>query len=128
MLKKELKKFFAPEFLNRIDEIIVFNALKKEQVVEIVKIELSKLTSRLIGLKYDIQFDNTVIDYISEIGFDENYGARPLKRAIQDKIEDYISEEVLRNNIKEGQSYNLSINDGNVSVKEIKKSKKKKGE
>ena len=128
MLKGELKKFFAPEFLNRIDEIIVFNALKKEQVFEIVKIELSKLSSRLIGLKYDIKFDDSVINFISEVGFDVNYGARPLKRAIQDKIEDFISEEVLRNNIKEGVSYNLSINDGNVVIKESKKGKKKKGE
>ena len=128
MLKGELKKFFAPEFLNRIDEIIVFNALKKEQVFEIVKIELSKLSTRLIGLKYDIKFDDTVINFISEVGFDVNYGARPLKRAIQDKIEDFISEEVLRNNIKEGLSYKLSINDGNVVIKESKKGKKKKGE
>ena len=128
MLKKELKKFFAPEFLNRIDEIIVFNSLKKDEIVEIVKIELSKLTQRLTSRNYQIKFDKSVVDFISEVGFDENYGARPLKRAIQDKIEDFISEEVLRGNIKEGTDYELSVVDNNVQISQQKKSRKKKGE
>ena len=127
MLKKELKKFFAPEFLNRIDEIIVFNSLKKEQIFEIVKIELSKLQSRLQGRKYQIVFDESIVDFISEVGFDENYGARPLKRAIQDKIEDYISEEVLKGSIKEETDYTLTVVDGNIQIEPNKKTKKKKG-
>ena len=127
MLKKELKKFFAPEFLNRIDEIIVFNSLKKEQIFEIVKIELSKLQSRLQGRKYQIVFDDSIVDFISEVGFDENYGARPLKRAIQDKIEDYISEEVLKGSIKEETDYTLTVVDGNIQIEPNKKTKKKKG-
>ena len=127
MLKKELKKFFAPEFLNRIDEIIVFNSLKKEQIFEIVKIELSKLQSRLQGRKYQIVFDDSIVDFISEVGFDENYGARPLKRAIQDKIEDYISEEVLKGSIKEETDYILTVVDGNIQIEQNKKTKKKKG-
>jgi ATP-dependent Clp protease ATP-binding subunit ClpC len=127
MLKKELKKFFAPEFLNRIDEIIVFNSLKKEQIFEIVKIELSKLQSRLQGRKYQIVFDDSIVDFISEVGFDENYGARPLKRAIQDKIEDYISEEVLKGSIKEETDYTLTVVDGNIQIEQNKKTKKKKG-
>lgn len=128
MLKKELKKFFAPEFLNRIDEIIVFNSLKKDEIVEIVKIELSKLTNRLTSRNYQIKFDSSVVNFISEVGFDENYGARPLKRAIQDKIEDYISEEVLKGSIKENTDYELSVVDGVVQINQQKKSKKKKGE
>jgi len=127
MLKKELKKFFAPEFLNRIDEIIVFNNLKKEQIAEIVKIELNKLSNRLTGLRYKINFTDSIVDLISEIGFDEMYGARPLKRAIQDKIEDYISEEVLKGSITEDKEYELVAEEGNVKITEIKKSKKKKG-
>jgi ATP-dependent Clp protease ATP-binding subunit ClpC len=127
MLKKELKKFFAPEFLNRIDEIIVFNNLKKEQIAEIVKIELNKLSNRLTGLKYKINFTDSIVNLISEIGFDETYGARPLKRAIQDKIEDYISEEVLKGNITEDKEYELVAEEGNVKITEIKKTKKKKG-
>ena len=127
ILKKELKKFFAPEFLNRIDEIIVFNNLKKEQIAEIVKIELNKLSKRLSGLKYQINFTDSIIDLISEVGFDETYGARPLKRAIQDKIEDYISEEVLKGNISEEKEYELVAEEGNVKIIETKKARKKKG-
>ena len=127
ILKKELKKFFAPEFLNRIDEIIVFNNLKKEQIAEIVKIELNKLSNRLNGLKYKINFTDSIVDLISEVGFDETYGARPLKRAIQDKIEDYISEEVLKGNISEEKEYELVAEEGNVKIIETKKARKKKG-
>ena len=127
ILKKELKKFFAPEFLNRIDEIIVFNNLKKEQIAEIVKIELNKLSNRLNGLKYKINFTDSIVDLISEVGFDETYGARPLKRAIQDKIEDYISEEVLKGNISEEKEYELVEEEGNVKIIETKKARKKKG-
>ena len=82
MLKKELTKFFAPEFLNRIDEVVIFNPLKKEEVKQIVKLEMDKLSDRLINLKYKINYDESVLDLISEVGFDETYGARPIKRAI----------------------------------------------
>jgi ATP-dependent Clp protease ATP-binding subunit ClpC len=128
ILKTELKKFFAPEFLNRIDEIIVFNSLKKEEVKEIVKIELKKLFDRLGGLKYNVTYGDDIVELISEVGFDETYGARPLKRAIQDKIEDFISEEVLKGNILENVSYELTAQEKNVKITEVKKTKKKKGE
>jgi ATP-dependent Clp protease ATP-binding subunit ClpC len=99
MLKKELKKFFAPEFLNRIDEVVIFNTLKRDEVKQIVKLEMDKLCERLVKLKYNITYDESVLDLISEVGFDETYGARPLKRAIQDKVEDFISEEVLKGTV-----------------------------
>jgi ATP-dependent Clp protease ATP-binding subunit ClpC len=129
ILKKELKKFFAPEFLNRIDEIIVFNTLKEEEVKQIVKLEIEKLMNRLNGLNYNITCDESVYDLISKVGFDETYGARPIKRAIQDKIEDFISEEVLNGNVVENQNYELTTNEENIvfKEKEVKKSKKKKG-
>jgi ATP-dependent Clp protease ATP-binding subunit ClpC len=129
ILKKELKKFFAPEFLNRIDEIIVFNTLKEEEVKQIVKLEIEKLITRLNGLNYNITCDESVYDLISKVGFDETYGARPIKRAIQDKIEDFISEEVLNGNVVENQNYELTTNEENIvfKEKEVKKSKKKKG-
>jgi len=129
MLKKELKKFFAPEFLNRIDEIIVFNTLKEKEVKQIVKLEIEKLITRLNGLNYNITCDESVYDLISKVGFDETYGARPIKRAIQDKIEDFISEEVLNGNVVENEKYELTINEENIvfKEKEVKKSKKKKG-
>lgn len=127
-LKKELKKFFTPEFLNRIDEVIIFNSLGKDEVKKIVKLELDKLSNRLIGLKYNITFDDTILDLISEVGFDETYGARPIKRAIQDKIEDYVSEEIIKGNLMEGVPYSLITVGNEVVIKpdEIKKTRKKK--
>jgi ATP-dependent Clp protease ATP-binding subunit ClpC len=133
VLKKELQKFFAPEFLNRIDEVIVFNNLKKEDIQQIVKLELDKLCNRLVGLKYNVTYEQSVIDLISEVGFDEQFGARPLKRAIQDKIEDFISEEVLKNNIVENGTYVLVVDNKEIKIIEdkpvpVKKTRKKKGE
>jgi ATP-dependent Clp protease ATP-binding subunit ClpC len=129
ILKKELQKFFAPEFLNRIDEVIVFNTLKEEEVKQIVKLEIDKLISRLQGLNYHITCDENVLELISKVGFDETYGARPIKRAIQDKIEDFISEEVLNGNVKENEEYILTVEEEIVKFKEkeVKKTKKKKG-
>ena len=129
MLKKELKKFFAPEFLNRIDEIIIFNSLKENEVKQIVKLEVDKLINRLRGLNYNITCDDSVLELISKVGFDETYGARPIKRAIQDKIEDFISEEVLNGKIMENVEYILTSEDENIlfKEKEMKKTKKKKG-
>jgi ATP-dependent Clp protease ATP-binding subunit ClpC len=132
ILKKELQKFFAPEFLNRIDEVIVFNSLIKEDIKKIVKLEINKLCSRLVSLKYNVTYDESVIDLISEVGFDETYGARPLKRAIQDKIEDYVSEEVLKGDLKEDIPYILYVENNEIKVKLVeekqKKTRKKKGE
>lgn len=117
MLQKELKSFFSPEFLNRIDDVIIFNSLKKDEIKQIVFLETKKLSDRLIGLGYDITFEESLIDMISDVGFDEMYGARPVKRAIQDKIEDFISEEVLRGNMVEKVKYTLYYDDGNVKYR-----------
>jgi ATP-dependent Clp protease ATP-binding subunit ClpC len=128
VLKKELKKFFTPEFLNRIDEVVIFNTLIKDDVKKIVKLELDKLSKRLVGLKYDITFDETILDLISEVGFDETYGARPIKRAIQDKIEDFVSEEIIKGNMVESVPYTLISVEKEVVVKPevVKKTRKKK--
>ena len=133
MLNKELKNYFAPEFINRLDEIIVFNTLNDEDVKKIVMVEINKLSSRLAGLKLNITFDQSVIDFVSKVGFDEVYGARPLKRAIQEKLEDYISDEVLRGSIKEEKPYIIKMEEENVICEEQTtdkktKTKKKKGE
>ena len=125
-LNKELKKFFAPEFLNRIDETIVFNTLNEDDVKKIAVIELDKLKSRIEGIKYTIDFDSTVVDYVSKAGFDEVYGARPLKRAIQDKIEDFISEEILKNNLSIDKKYIIKIVDDVAVLEEPKEKKSKK--
>jgi ATP-dependent Clp protease ATP-binding subunit ClpC len=114
ILQSELKKFFAPEFLNRIDDVIVFNKLNKEDIFKIVKIELLKLEKRILDLNYKISFNESVINLISKIGFDDTYGARPIKRAIQDKLEDFISENILLNNIKNKSNYEIFVDDSEI--------------
>jgi len=109
LLQKELKNHFTPEFLNRVDEVVVFNPLRENEVEQIVEIELSKLNRRLDKLGYKITIEPKVKKFLSEVGFDEKYGARPIKRAIQEKIEDLISEEVLRGNIVEGKPCKLRM-------------------
>ena len=109
VLKKELSKFFAPEFLNRIDDVIIFNSLKKDHIDKIVKLEIDKLISRLESMKYKVTYEQSVIDLIAKVGFDEQYGARPIKRAIQDKIEDLISEKILTNEVLEEKQYMLFV-------------------
>ena len=116
ILMKEMKNFFSPEFINRIDDTIVFNSLSKEDIKKITEIELKKLTTRLSGMKYKILYDESLVDYLVKIGFDELYGARPLKRAIQDKVEDLISEEVLTGNLVEGKTYTIKVDNDEVKV------------
>ena len=111
LIQKELKNHFTPEFLNRVDEIVVFNPLKEKEVSQIVEIELLKLTTRLEEMNYNITITDTVKEFISNVGFDEKYGARPIKRAIQEKIEDLISEEVLRGTISEDKPFILDMKD-----------------
>jgi len=113
---KEMKKFFSPEFINRIDDTIVFNSLTPEDIKKITVIELAKLGKRLKDMKYTLNFDDTLVDYLAKIGFDEMYGARPLKRAIQDKVEDLLSEEVLTGKMVEGKTYNIKVENDEVKV------------
>ena len=117
LLEKELKNYFTPEFLNRVDEVVIFNPLGKDEVRQIVEIELAKLTRRLERLGYHITFDDSTKDFLAKIGFDEKYGARPIKRAIQEKIEDFISEEVLRQKLKIGNNYTMSVDGETVTIK-----------
>ena len=108
IISKSLKNTFNPEFLNRLDDVIMFETLDRSSVKKIVKIELSFLTSRLLEKNYSIKFSPSVIDHICEVGYDEKFGARPLKRAIQSEVEDYISSQILKDGIIEGNKYNLS--------------------
>jgi ATP-dependent Clp protease ATP-binding subunit ClpC len=119
VLMKEMKNFFSPEFINRIDDTIVFNSLSKEDIKKITEIELKKLIGRLEEMNYKVSYDETLVEYLSKVGFDELYGARPLKRAIQDKIEDLLSEEVLTGKMLENKNYKLKV-DGEMVVVEKK--------
>jgi len=120
LLMKEMKNFFSPEFLNRIDDTVVFNSLSQEDIKKIAKIELDKLMIRLTDLKYKIKYDDTLIDYITKVGYDETYGARPMKRAIQDKVEDFLSEEVLTSKLKENVNYTIKVHEDQVKIEKGK--------
>jgi ATP-dependent Clp protease ATP-binding subunit ClpC len=134
IIKKELSKFFAPEFLNRIDDVIIFNSLKKEHVDKIVKLEIDILIKRLKSMRYNFTYEESVVTIISKVGFDETYGARPIKRAIQNKIEDLISEKILLSEVVEGTEYMLLVKEGEEiviedhTIQEPKKRGRKKKE
>ncbi len=105
----ELKKCFRPEFLNRVDDIIVFEQLKKDDIKEIAKRLLTKLSKRIKEMDIELDFDDSAIEKIADEGFDPVYGARPLKRAIQSQIEDKLSEEILEGKIKAGEKHTCSF-------------------
>ncbi|MBK77529.1 MAG: Clp protease ClpC [Flavobacteriaceae bacterium] len=102
IIEKELKKTFSPEFLNRIDEVIIFNNLEKKNIRQIVDIELAKVIERVNGIGYNLEVKSNARDFLTDKGYDKKYGARPLNRAIQKYIEDLIAENVVSNHIKEG--------------------------
>ena len=114
IIKKALKNTFKPEFLNRVDQIVVFKPLQKRTISKIVKLELTNLQERLTEKKYSVSFDNSIVKYIVEEGYDEKFGARPIKRAIQNKLEDFISEEILKGTVVEGENYNMVVDKENV--------------
>jgi len=107
----ELKKAFRPEFLNRVDDTIVFTKLTKEEIGQIAGKMLSSLANRLKKLEIEATFDKTVEEKMAEAGFDDVYGARPLRRAIQSKVEDALSEKILSGEIKAGDKIICSFSD-----------------
>jgi ATP-dependent Clp protease ATP-binding subunit ClpC len=109
VIQNALKKSFAPEFLNRIDDVIVFNALEREDIHSIIDIELVKLVTRIEDLGYKLVLTEEAKDYIADKGFDKQYGARPLKRAIQKYIEDALAEEIVTSNLNEGDSIFMDL-------------------
>ena len=109
-IEKSLKKAFSPEFLNRIDEIVIFNSLEKEDLKKIISIELEKLKSRIKDLGYEIKISKKAVNFLCEKGYDKKYGARPLKRAIQNYIEDLIAEEIVQSKLKKGNNIKIDWN------------------
>ena len=113
----ELKNTFRPEFLNRIDDIIIFNRLTKEQIELIAKNLLEGLKNRLNNIEYQVEFDSSVIDFVTKEGFDKVYGARPLKRAVRSNIEDVLSEKILDGTLKKDKPYVCKVNEeGKLSL------------
>ena len=106
-----LKKSFAPEFLNRIDDVIIFNSLEREDIHKIIDIELDKLLNRIADLGYKLNLSEKAKDYIAHKGYDKQYGARPLKRAIQKYIEDALAEEIVNSKLDEGDTIFMDLNE-----------------
>ncbi|UCE68467.1 MAG: ATP-dependent Clp protease ATP-binding subunit [Flavobacteriaceae bacterium] len=128
VIENALKKAFAPEFLNRIDDVIVFNPLEREHIHQIIDIELGKLYDRIRDIGYNLKLTDNAKDYIAEKGFDKEYGARPLKRAIQKYIEDALAEEIVNAKLEEGDSITMDLNEKedklNISIKKSSESSK----
>ncbi|MBT8179902.1 MAG: ATP-dependent Clp protease ATP-binding subunit [Eudoraea sp.] len=125
VIENALKKAFAPEFLNRIDDVMVFNPLEREHIHQIIDIELEKLFQRIREIGYNLSLTDKAKDYIADKGFDKQYGARPLKRAIQKYIEDALAEEIVNSKLEEGDSISMDYEKkGDKLTIKIKKSKK----
>tara|TARA_R110002110_G_scaffold52342_2_gene152447 strand:+ start:106 stop:2574 length:2469 start_codon:yes stop_codon:yes gene_type:complete len=107
-LSKELKKHFPPEFLNRLDDLVIFKSLERSEIKQIVELEIDKLKIRIKELGYKLKVLKSTKDFLVDAGYDEEYGARPLNRAIQKFLEDPISEEILKENVKKGQTVIVS--------------------
>ena len=116
MIQKALKQHFNPEFLNRIDDIILFNSLNEETLKKIIDLEISRLSNRLKDKGYKVNFDKTVTNRVFELNSQEEYGARPVKRIIQNLCEDFLSEEILKGNILEGKLVNLKYKDEKLTI------------
>ena len=126
VINNALKKTFAPEFLNRVDDIVIFNTLEKNDIYQIVEIELKALTSRIEKLGYKVSLTTDAKSFICDKGFDKKNGARPLKRAIQKYIEDLLAEEIVNSNIKEGDNLEICHKKGeDILHVEIYSNKKK---
>lgn len=126
IIEKALKKKFKPEFLNRIDEAIVFNKLVPENIGDIIHLEIKKLDDRINEIGYKLKIDKEAIDFLCKHGYNEEYGARPLTRAIQHYVEDMVADEILNETIKEGETINIiyDVEKDTLAIKQPKKSKK----
>lgn len=123
---EEMKKAFRPEFLNRIDETIVFAHLSKEEIREIVDLMLKDLFKRLAERELSVEVTDEVKDYLAKDGYSEAYGARPLRRLIQRKIEDMLAEEILSGKYTNGDVIRLTLVDEKIAFEKAVKTKKSK--
>ena len=112
----ELRRVFKPEFLNRVDDIIVFHSLKEEEIKKIAENMLGTLIERMRQNGINVEFSKDTLEMLVKEGFDPAYGARPLRRVIQSKIEDFLAEQMLEGKVKAGDSIKLDTKDGKVIV------------
>ncbi|MAO45828.1 MAG: Clp protease ClpC [Crocinitomicaceae bacterium] len=116
VIQTALKRAFSPEFLNRIDDVVLFNSLKREHIHSIIDIELNSLSKRVVNLGYGFEVTDTAKDFIVEKGYDEKYGARPLKRAIQKHLEDPFAEEIINSSVEEGDLLKADYKEGDKEL------------
>ncbi len=126
VIENALKRAFAPEFLNRVDDVVVFNTLGKDEIFKIIDIELKSLFDRVITLGYEVKLTENAKDFIADKGFDINFGARPLKRAIQKYLEDPIAEEILKGEIQEGSVLEIDYDKEADKIEVVNKNHAKK--
>jgi ATP-dependent Clp protease ATP-binding subunit ClpC len=117
VIENALKKSFAPEFLNRIDDVVIFENLEKEDIFKIIDIELNHLYERIHNLGYKIKISKRAKDYIVEKGWDPQFGARPLKRAIQKYVEDVLAEELIKHKIENSDTVHLDYDEKKDEMK-----------
>ena len=111
-----VKKVFSPEFLNRIDDFIVFHQLGRDSILKIVEISVETLQKRLVNQNITIELSKPVKEFLGDKGYDQNYGARPLRRVIQKYLEDPLSEEILKGNIKENTKVRVKLKKGTEEI------------
>lgn len=116
IIQKALKDKFAPEFLNRLDNTIYFNTLSKEDINKIVKLEVNSMRKLILEKGYNIELTESAIDFIGEKGYDAAFGARPIKRTLQNLVSDVITDEILNDNAKEGQTFTFDIKEGDEEL------------
>lgn len=121
IVNNALKNLFKPEFLNRIDDIIVFNRLNKENIKEIVKLKLDGLIDRISEMGYEAKYTDKVVEKIAEVGFDDSYGARPLDRAIKTEVEDLIAQKILESGISKNKKISIILRNSKISINELGK-------
>ncbi len=127
VIENALKRFFSPEFLNRIDDVIVFNSLQKDSIIKILDLSIEKMLKRIDKLGIKIKFSDAAKEFLGEKGFDPEFGARPLNRALQKYLEDPIAEEILKSGTSEGDTVEVDHETGAEELKiKIKKARKKK--
>ncbi len=125
VIESALKKFFSPEFLNRVDDVIVFNSLEKPDIIRILDIQIKKMLKRIEDLGYTVKLSDEAKEFIADNGFDSKFGARPLQRAMQKYLEDPLAEEILKGEIVEGTVVNVELDKENNTLKVIAGSNKK---
>lgn len=117
IIQSALKKTFSPEFLNRIDDVVIFNSLTKAEIFQIIDIALKSLYSRLSALGFSLELSEEAKDFVAEKGYDPQFGARPLHRAIQKYIEDPLAEFILNENPQEGAKFSAVLNEDKTHIK-----------